>query len=180
MATTCAYLLLGSNLGDRAAHLAAGRQQLMTTAGDLAAESAIYETAAWGVENQPAFLNQVLAFDTYLPAQALLAVCLAAEQQQGRVRLERWGARSLDVDVLLFGNMIMQTPFLTLPHPALPDRRFALEPLAELAPHLRHPQLGQTIAALLRDCPDALPVWRWEGATVGVPVRPTDAGPAGR
>lgn len=164
MATTVAYLLLGSNLGDRAAHLVAGRQHLLATAGDLVAESAIYETAAWGVENQPAFLNQVLAFETYLPAQALLAVCLAAEQQQGRVRLERWGARSLDVDVLLYGNVIMQTPFLTLPHPALPDRRFALLPLAEIAPRLRHPQLSQSITALLEACPDTLPVWRWNGA----------------
>jgi 2-amino-4-hydroxy-6-hydroxymethyldihydropteridine diphosphokinase len=163
MASTTAYLLLGSNLGDRATHLAAGRQHLLATAGDLIAESAIYETAAWGVENQPAFLNQVLAFETYLPAQALLAVCLAAEQQEGRVRLERWGARSLDVDVLLYGNVIMQTPFLTLPHPALPDRRFALLPLAEVAPRLRHPQLGQSIAELLEACPDTLPVWRWEG-----------------
>ncbi|MGI4834879.1 MAG: 2-amino-4-hydroxy-6-hydroxymethyldihydropteridine diphosphokinase [Janthinobacterium lividum] len=161
MSSTLAYLLLGSNLGDRAAHLAAGRQHLLATAGDLITESAIYETAAWGTENQPAFLNQVLAFETYLPAQALLAVCLAAEQQQGRVRLERWGARSLDVDVLLFGATIMQTPFLTVPHPALPDRRFALLPLAEIAPHLRHPQLGQTIATLLQECPDTLPAWRW-------------------
>lgn len=164
MATTIAYLLLGSNLGDRASHLLAGRQHLRTSAGDLIAESAIYETAAWGVENQPTFLNQVLAFETYLPAQALLAVCLAAEQLEGRVRLERWGSRSLDVDVLLFGNVIMQTPFLTLPHPALPDRRFALLPLAEIAPRLRHPQLGQSIATLLEACPDTLPVWRWQGA----------------
>lgn len=164
MASTLAYLLLGSNLGDRAAHLAAGRQQLRAAAGDLVAKSSIYETAAWGAEDQPAFLNQVLAFETYLPAQALLAVCLAAEQQQGRVRLERWGARSLDVDVLLFGTTIMQTPFLTVPHPALPDRRFALLPLAEIAPHLRHPQLSQTIATLLQECPDTLPAWRWEAA----------------
>lgn len=174
MASTHAYLLLGSNLGDRGAHLAAARQQLAATAGDLVAQSAIYETAAWGVEKQPNFLNQVLAFATYLPAQALLAVCLAAEQQQGRVRLERWGARSLDVDVLLFGDVIMQTPFLTLPHPALPDRRFALEPLAELAPRLRHPQLGSTIATLLQECPDPLPVWRWaEG--LAEQVKPTQA-----
>ncbi|NML66544.1 2-amino-4-hydroxy-6-hydroxymethyldihydropteridine diphosphokinase [Hymenobacter sp. RP-2-7] len=171
MASTLAYLLLGSNLGDRAAHLAAGRQQLLATAGDLVAESAIYETAAWGVENQPAFLNQVLAFDTYLPAQALLAVCLAAEQQEGRLRLERWGARSLDVDVLLFGTTIMQTPFLTVPHPALPSRRFALLPLAEIAPQLRHPQLGQTIATLLQECPDTLPAWRWLGG-VAEPLAP--------
>ena len=163
MGSTYAYVLLGSNLGDRAAHLAAARLYLLAAAGEIIAESAIYETAAWGVESQPAFLNQVLAFDTALPAQALLAACLAAEQRQGRVRLERWGARSLDVDLLLYGDIIMQTPFLTLPHPALPDRRFALVPLAEIAPRLRHPQLGQPIAALLADCPDPLPVWRWEG-----------------
>lgn len=161
--TTVAYLLLGSNLGDRAGHLAAARQHLATRAGRVAAASGLYETAAWGVENQPAFLNQVLALETSLPPPDLLTACLAAEQQRGRERRERWGSRTLDVDILLFGNEILATPTLTVPHPALPARRFALVPLAEVVPQLLHPQLHQTVAALLAACPDPLPVRPWRG-----------------
>ncbi|WP_317172142.1 2-amino-4-hydroxy-6-hydroxymethyldihydropteridine diphosphokinase [Hymenobacter sp. BRD67] len=125
---TLAYLLLGSNLGDRAARLAQARHDLTATAGRLVAASALYETAAWGLTDQPAFLNQVLAIETDLAAPALLAACLAAEQQQGRERQVRWAARTLDVDILLFGQEILATPTLTVPHPALPARRFALVP----------------------------------------------------
>ena len=153
---TLAYLLLGSNLGDREARLAQARQDLAATAGHLIAASALYETAAWGLEDQPAFLNQVLALETELDAPTLLAACLAAEQQQGRERLVRWAARTLDVDILLFGEGIIATPTLAVPHPALPARRFALVPLAELVPQLVHPQLHRTIAELLAACPDPL------------------------
>jgi 2-amino-4-hydroxy-6-hydroxymethyldihydropteridine diphosphokinase len=160
--STLAYLLLGSNLGDRATRLAQARRDLSASAGHLAAASALYETAAWGVEDQPAFLNQVLAVETDLDAPALLAACLAAEQQQGRERRERWAARTLDVDILLFGPEIIATSSLTVPHPALPGRRFALVPLAELAPQLVHPHLHRTIGQLLADCPDPLAVTRVE------------------
>jgi len=161
MATTLAYLLLGSNLGDRAARLAQARHDLAATAGRLVAASALYETAAWGLEDQPAFLNQVLAVETGLAAPALLAACLAAEQEQGRERLVRWAARTLDVDILFFGREIIASPTLTVPHPALPGRRFALVPLAEVAPQLVHPQLHRTVAELLASCPDPLTVQRW-------------------
>lgn len=160
--STLAYLLLGSNLGDRAARLAQARHDLAATAGRLVAASALYETAAWGVEDQPAFLNQVLAVETELDAPALLAACLAAEQQQGRERLVRWSARTLDVDILFFGQEIITTPSLTVPHVALPARRFALVPLAELAPCLMHPQLHLTISQLLAECPDQLEVTKME------------------
>ncbi|MGI4738833.1 MAG: 2-amino-4-hydroxy-6-hydroxymethyldihydropteridine diphosphokinase [Janthinobacterium lividum] len=158
--TTLAYVLLGSNLGDRTARLAQARADLAATAGRLVAASALYETAAWGLEDQPAFLNQVLIIETALDGPTLLAACLAAEQQQGRERLVHWGARTLDVDILLFGQAIIATPSLTVPHPALPGRRFALVPLAELAPQLRHPQLHRSIAELLAACPDKLAVTR--------------------
>ncbi|TVT37811.1 2-amino-4-hydroxy-6-hydroxymethyldihydropteridine diphosphokinase [Hymenobacter setariae] len=158
MSSVVAYLLLGSNLGDRAAHLQHAQQVLAATAGAITAASAYYETAAWGLEDQPAFLNQALAVRTALPAAELLAACLAAEQQAGRERRQRWGARTLDVDILLYGQEIISTPTLTVPHPALPARRFALVPLAEIAPQLLHPQLHQTVAELLDNCPDPLPV----------------------
>jgi 2-amino-4-hydroxy-6-hydroxymethyldihydropteridine diphosphokinase len=160
--STLSYLLLGSNLGDRPTRLNKARATLAASAGEIVAASSIYETAAWGVEDQPDFLNQVLAITTTLTPDALLAACQAAEQQQGRQRALRWGARSLDVDILLFGNEVIATPTLTVPHPALPFRRFTLIPLAELASQLVHPQLHQTIAKLLLDCPDPLPVRKWD------------------
>ncbi len=162
-ATTLAYLLLGSNLGNRAALLAAARQELATTAGELVAESGLYETAAWGREDQPAFLNQALALRTRLRPEALLAACQAAEQHAGRQRLEHWGSRTLDVDILLFGKEIIATRTLLVPHPRLAERRFALVPLAEIAGALRHPQLPETIEGLLLRCPDLLPVRHWAG-----------------
>jgi len=160
MSEVVAYLLLGSNIGDRAAHLEQARSTLAATAGAIVAASAFYETAAWGLEDQPAFLNQVLAIRTALDAPALLAACLATEQQAGRERMQRWAARTLDVDILLYGDAVIDTPTLSVPHPALPGRRFALTPLAEVAPQLVHPQLGQTISELLANCPDLLAVMK--------------------
>ncbi|GAB3857839.1 2-amino-4-hydroxy-6-hydroxymethyldihydropteridine diphosphokinase [Hymenobacter terrigena] len=158
-----AYLLLGSNLGDRAALLAQARARLAATAGAIVAESGIYETAAWGREDQPAFLNQALAVRTVLSPEELLAACLAAEQLAGRERHEHWGSRTLDVDVLLFGKEAIATATLSVPHPRLAERRFALVPLAEIAGSLVHPQSGETVAALLARCPDPLPVRPWPG-----------------
>lgn len=157
-----AYLLLGSNLGDRAALLAGARRQLTVSAGEIVAASALYETAAWGREDQPAFLNQTLALRTALSAQALLTQCLAAEQQAGRERLERWGSRTLDVDILLYGAEIINELNLTVPHPRLPERRFALVPLAEIAGAVRHSVSGLSILELLAQCPDPLPVKKAE------------------
>ncbi len=158
-----AYLLLGSNLGNRAALLQQARAQLAATAGDIVAESGIYETAAWGRENQPAFLNQALAMRTTLSAPELLKQCLAAERHAGRERLEHWGSRTLDADILLYGNELIDEPGLTVPHPRLAERRFALVPLAEIAGSLVHPQLGNTVSELLAGCPDPLPVRPWPG-----------------
>lgn len=162
MAGVLAYLLLGSNLGDRPARLAQAHRDLAATVGPVVAASAFYETAAWGLADQPAFLNQVLAVETALTPASLLAACQAAEQQQGRTRHVHWGARTLDVDILLIGNEVIAMPTLTVPHPLLPARRFALAPLAELAPQLRHPQRPQTIAELLAACADPLPVHIWQ------------------
>ena len=158
-----AYLLLGSNLGDRAALLQAARANLAATAGEIVAESSIYETAAWGREDQPAFLNQALAVRTLLAPEELLAACLATEQRAGRQRLEHWGSRTLDVDVLFFSDEVIATPTLSVPHLRLAERRFALVPLAEIAASLHHPQLGETIETLLARCPDPLPVRPWTG-----------------
>jgi 2-amino-4-hydroxy-6-hydroxymethyldihydropteridine diphosphokinase len=164
MSAQIAYLLLGSNLGDRADRLRQAQAALAASVGAVVAESAIYETAAWGREDQPAFLNQVLAFRTTLTAGQLLTHCLRIEHEAGRERLERWGSRTLDVDMLLFGSYIIEQPGLTVPHPRLADRRFALVPLAEIAGDVEHPLLQQSIAELLAQCTDPLPVHAWRAA----------------
>lgn len=161
--TTLAYLLLGSNLGDRATLLREACAELAATAGELMAVSGIYETAAWGREDQPAFLNQAVVLRTAQAPEALLAACLAVERHAGRERRERWGSRTLDVDMLLYGLKIISSPILTVPHPQLAVRRFALMPLAEIAAPVRVPGLGATVAELLAQCPDPLLVKHWEG-----------------
>ncbi|SET57628.1 2-amino-4-hydroxy-6-hydroxymethyldihydropteridine diphosphokinase [Hymenobacter actinosclerus] len=153
-----AYLLLGSNLGDRAATLQAAVTELGRSAGRVTAASGLYETAAWGLTEQPAFLNQALEVQTHLTPTQLLAACQAAEQHAGRQRLVRWGARTLDVDILLYDDLVLDTPTLQLPHPRLPERRFALLPLAEIAASVLHPGLRRTINELLAECPDELAV----------------------
>lgn len=148
------FLLLGANLGDRVATLSRAVQQISETVGTVVQQSHIYETAPWGVLKQPAFLNQVLAVDTQLEPDAILTQTQCIERELGRVRLEKWGARMIDIDILYYNQRIVKTNHLTIPHPYLHQRRFTLVPLAEISPDFRHPVLGKTTTELLAECPD--------------------------
>lgn len=132
-----AFLALGSNLGDRRSHLAEALQRLQSNDNVLVARvSSVYETSPVGVVDQPDFLNLVAEIRTRLKPENLLAHALAVEALLGRVRRERWGPRTLDIDLLWFNGEIMTTPTLTLPHPRWAERAFVVVPLAEIAPDL--------------------------------------------
>ncbi|MFT2010653.1 2-amino-4-hydroxy-6-hydroxymethyldihydropteridine diphosphokinase [Pontibacter sp. 13R65] len=152
------YLLLGGNLGNRETFLQQARERLAAAVGSITACSKLYETAAWGKTDQPAFLNQVLALQTNLLPEQVLHRIQGIELDLGRERIEHWGARVIDIDILFYNDLVLQTQRLTIPHPQLQNRRFTLMPLAEIAPNLVHPVLQQTIAKLLVICDDPLKV----------------------
>ena len=158
---TKVYLLTGGNLGDRVAHLEKARELLAAQCGTLTAVSSIYETAAWGKEDQPAFLNQALELQTKLTARQLIRRILKLEKQMGRLREEKYGPRLIDIDILLYGSEVHDYPLLKVPHPELPNRRFALLPFQEIAADPVHPQLHQPISKLLELCPDPLEVKKY-------------------
>ena len=155
------YLLTGGNLGNREQNLARARQLIIEQCGTIVAASSLYETAAWGNADQPAFLNQALAVNTLLNAKQLIRRILKIEKQLGRIREEKYGPRIIDIDILLFNNEKHNYHFLKIPHPEMQNRRFALLPLAEITPEILHPVLNKTILQLLTHCPDELSVTKY-------------------
>ncbi|MNQ86590.1 Bifunctional folate synthesis protein [compost metagenome] len=156
-----AYLLLGGNLGNREANLQLAVALLNEKVGEVVSVSGLYETAAWGKTDQPAFLNQAVALRTSLTALEVLTQALAIEQDLGRVRKDKWGERLIDIDLILFGDEIIDIPDkLQVPHPHMQNRRFVMEPLAEIAPEVVHPILGQTMLSISKHINDPLTVKR--------------------
>jgi len=153
-----AYLLIGGNEGDRSAYLQETTRRIQYPGSRLLQNSSVYETAAWGKTDQPAFLNQALALETPLDAPSLMKRLLATEEELGRVRTQRYGSRTIDIDILFFNEDVIQLPWLTIPHPEVARRRFALTPLDEIASGYIHPILHKTIHILLAECPDVLEV----------------------
>lgn len=153
-----AYLLIGGNIGDSKTYLTEAKNLIEKKCGEVINASSIYSTAAWGVTNQADFLNQVLVLRTEMKPLELIQAILDIETSMGRIRAIKMGPRIIDIDILLIDDKIVNTDLLTLPHPALTKRNFALIPLKEVAPELVHPVEKKTISQLLQQSADTLDV----------------------
>lgn len=152
---TVAYLGLGSNIGNRERYLECAVRAISELQPSKTLKtSSIYETEPWGNRSQQPFLNQVIQVDTTLSPEKFFEECQAIEKRLGRERGERWGPRTMDIDILLFGEEIVDNDILQIPHPRLADRRFVLEPLNEVAPDVKVPGSRKRVAELLQSCPD--------------------------
>jgi 2-amino-4-hydroxy-6-hydroxymethyldihydropteridine diphosphokinase len=152
------YLLLGSNLGDRNLFLQKAIQHIAAQVTPVIKQSSIYETQSWGKTDAPDYLNQVILLQTDIPAQIILEKILGIEIMLGRKREEKWGSRTIDIDILFYDDEIINEDNLKIPHPELHKRRFTLEPLSEIAPDFIHPILKENILQLKKGLKDSLVV----------------------
>ncbi len=155
------FLLLGGNLGDKEQIFSTARKRLQKELGEVVQLSSVYETEPWGFKSEDLFWNQVVVIETGKSPEKVLQVTKAVEQELGRIRkAERYSSRLIDIDLLFYDDLVYHEPNLELPHPRMIDRRFVLEPLAEVAAHMVHPVFRQTIIELLENCTDHLAVKR--------------------
>ena len=161
---TVVYLLLGSNVGNREQRLRVAIARL-EAAGHVVSVSSFYETEPVDITDQAWFLNCAVALETSEPPAQLMARLLGIEREMGRERTRKKGPRTIDIDILLYADSIILSPELTVPHPAMHQRRFVLEPLAEIAPEVKHPVLGKTARELLTALPAGQAVRRMQKKT---------------
>ncbi|MBQ20625.1 MAG: 2-amino-4-hydroxy-6-hydroxymethyldihydropteridine diphosphokinase [Vicingaceae bacterium] len=154
-------LSLGGNQGDIKKTFLSARNMITQEVGSIIKESSIYQTQAWGVENQADFLNQVIIVETKLSPETILEKCLAIEMELGRKRMKRWRERTIDIDLLFFNSEIIQTENLQIPHPRISERNFILHPLTEIIPDFIHPILNKSIKYLKNECSDDLKVFKY-------------------
>lgn len=156
------YILLGGNLGDRVDNLRNARSYIEKEIGKIITTSSVYETASWGITDQPDFLNQVLLVETTYSAEEIMNRILSIENKIGRVRTQKNASRIIDIDILFFNEENINEDDLTVPHPEIQNRKFVLIPLSEIAPDLIHPKLRLTVKELLSTSKDNLEVKRVE------------------
>lgn len=153
-----AYLITGGNMGQRKEQLAYAAKLIEERCGSIIDRSSIFETAAWGKTDQESFLNQALVLETTINARDLLNEILYIENLMGRDRIEKYGPRIIDIDIIFFNHQIIRENGLVIPHPEMAGRRFVLEPLNQIIPAYIHPIYYKTVSELLNACEDALPV----------------------
>lgn len=152
------YLLIGGNLGDRIKNLAEARYNIEKEIGRIIKSSSIYETASWGITDQPDFLNRVLLVKTKCSADETMQLILSIENKMGRLRTQKNASRVIDIDILFFNDDIIDKPGLTIPHPEIQNRKFALIPMNEIAADHIHPVFKQSVKNLLSTSADRLEV----------------------
>src|SRR5262245_29514015 len=155
-----AYLLLGSNIGDREAHLYFAIREINARAGKILKASSVYETEPWGVTNQANYLNAAVLLETDLDPESLIHRLRDLEREAGRTDQKKYAPRTLDIDILFYDHLVWKSEDLIIPHPKLHLRRFALVPLAELNSRFIHPLLHHSVEELLQSCTDPLRVVR--------------------
>lgn len=158
------YLLIGGNMGNRLSYIKASTYLIEKKIGKIMSTSSVYETEAWGYNNQPSFLNKCLKIQTQLLAEEVLFETLTIEKSLGRIRLEKYSPRYIDIDILLYNQDIVNTHDLIIPHPEIQNRKFALIPLIEISPNLFHPTLNKKMTELLDICTDNLDVKKFSGS----------------